>query len=228
MTPPIFAPLARGRFLRRCRRRGLEPRADPLFESGEAVHVKGFDQLFLEITKKRERIIIHPSKKHDYGLVPVDVRRATGLNPSTDNVASKLSKIATRIVEFVGLGGTAGKECFVKLASAPGVALDELFDPGCDRLQPTYEREALTIADEGARFERSLDIPLDWVHLSHRVLFEFATMLRSRVQSPILPRRVMFMPFSVRADWRGRLPEGCHSRPVRRPYRTARRARWRS
>ena len=90
MTPPIFGPIARGRLRRRCRQRGFVPRADPSFEGGEAVRVKGFDQLFLEIIKERERIIIHPSKKHDDGLVPVEVRRATGLNPSTDNVAMRL------------------------------------------------------------------------------------------------------------------------------------------
>ena len=101
------------------RRGGIEPLADSPFESDETVRIKGLDHLFLETMEKRERIIVHPSEKRNGGLVPLDVGCAAGLNPSTNDVASELYIIAARIIHFIGLGGTAGKERLVKPASAP-------------------------------------------------------------------------------------------------------------
>ena len=126
-------------------------------ESGEAIRVKSLDHPSLETMKERERIIVHPCEEHDDGSVTVDIGRATGLDPSTNDVAGELSKIATRIIEFVGLRGTTGKKRLVKLASAPGVALKELFDP-CRVVHMPPARPHLTLLRDGARIARPRDV----------------------------------------------------------------------
>jgi hypothetical protein len=132
--------------------------------------------------KEREGIVVHPTEEHYYRLIAVEIAGTTGFDPPTNHIADELAEIATRIVQFIGFGRASGEKCLVKCTSAFRVALDELFDPRRERLQPVHERETFTVANEGTRPQRDLDLTLKGIRLwartpSHRPSFEFATAL---------------------------------------------------
>ena len=187
------------RFTRRWFGRGcnLEARLDLSLECGQPGLVERLGRVLLDLVTESVGVVVHPRKQYRSRLVRLGPRRLPGFDPSANEFAGELSKIAARIVEFLGLLIASGEESLVKCGSADRVGAGELPDPGGDLFQLAHERVAGLIGNEHPWFERQFHLALDRIRTEPRLSFhppfpcpdplEFGTAFSSAISPSVYP-----------------------------------------